>query len=148
MKLLLYADETNRAGLRLQRILEIFEMDVDIKVCRTTDSLAYALLGPDISYDETIAVLLAHSKKELQSLLSIRDLISDVRVIVVLPDRKDDTIKKGFRLYPRLVTYVDGDFVLVAAVLKKMIARIKSDKKHNGIFKEPGECSYGLQTRT
>ena len=123
-------------------------MDVDITVYRTIDSLAYGLLRPDISYDGTIAVLLAHSKKELQSLLSIRDLIADVRVIMVLPDREDDTIKKGFLLYPRLVTYVDGDFVLVAAVLKKMIARINSNKKYVGFLKGPGGCSDGMQTRT
>jgi len=127
MKLLLYAEETSRTGLQFQRMLEIFDMEIDIKVYRTIDSLACGLLQPDISYEGTIAVLLAHSKKELQSLLSIRDLITDVRVIMVLPDREDDTIKKGFLLYPRLVTYVDGDFVLVAAVLKKMIARINSN---------------------
>ncbi|MFC1811333.1 hypothetical protein ACFL03_01430 [Thermodesulfobacteriota bacterium] len=148
MKLLLYAEETNRAGLRLQRMLEIFEMGIDIKVYRTIDSLAHGLLQPDISYDGTIAVLLAHSKKELQSLLSIRDLITDVRVIMVLPDREDDTIKKGFLLYPRLVTYVDGDFVLIAAVLKKMIARINSNKKHVGFFEESGGCSDDMQTST
>ena len=63
MKFLLYADDTKRDGLRLQRMLEIFEMGIDIRVYRTIDSLACGLLQPDISYDGTIAVLLAHSKK-------------------------------------------------------------------------------------
>ena len=148
MKLLLYADDTKRDGLRLQRMLEIFEMGIDIRVYRTIDNLACGLLQPDISYDGTIAVLLAHSKKELQSLLSIRELITDVRSIMVLPDREDDTIRKGFLLYPRLVTYVDGDFVLVAAVLKNMIARTNRNKKHAGFFKESGGYSDDVQTGT
>jgi len=148
MKLLLYADDTNRDGFRLQRMLEIFEMEIDIRVYRTIDSLACGLLQPDISYDGTIAVLLAHSKNELQSLLSIRDLITDVRIIMVLPDREDDTIKKGFLMYPRLVTYVDGDFVPGRRSFEKKDGPINWEKKNAGFYKGSGGCSDDMHTRT
>ncbi|NVM57217.1 MAG: hypothetical protein HWN51_03755 [Desulfobacterales bacterium] len=69
-----------------------------------------------------IAVLLAASREELSDILSIRDLLTDIRVILVLPDRDDDTIAKGHTLRPRFFTYADSDFVEIAAVLSKMLA--------------------------
>ena len=122
MKLLLYARDSNGPGHRLQRMLEAFEMRTDIEIYRTVDSLAHGLIQPHINYDEAIAVLIPGNREDLRDLLSIRDMLVDVRVVLILPERKKEIISKGFLLYPRLVTYADGDLVMVAAVLKKMIS--------------------------
>jgi hypothetical protein len=43
-----------------------------------------------------------------------------MRIILVLPDRDDETVAMGHRLRPRMVSYNDGDYLDVAAVLIRM----------------------------
>lgn len=75
----------------------------------------------------TIAVFLAASKEELSELVSIRNLLADLRIILVLPDARDDTISKGHTLRPRFLTDVDSDFLDIVAVLGKMFSSADSD---------------------
>ena len=72
--------------------------------------------------DSAIAVLLPDNSIELEDLLAIQDLLERARIILILPDRNEDTIKKGFALFPRYLTYVDANFDWVAAVLHKMLS--------------------------
>jgi len=55
-------------------------------------------------------------------MLGIRDLLAETKIILLLPDRKRATVSKGHNLYPRFLTYMDGDFSDVAAVLQKMVS--------------------------
>jgi hypothetical protein len=68
---------------------------------------------------------LAVSGEDLQGLFSIRDLFDDIPMILILPDRKRDTISKGQKLYPRFATYMDGNFSDLALVLAKMLKKIE-----------------------
>ena len=45
-----------------------------------------------------------------------------LRIILVLPDRAPETIKIGYQLEPRFLSFVDKGFSEVKAVLKKMTA--------------------------
>ncbi|MBW2020216.1 MAG: hypothetical protein JRI58_08215 [Deltaproteobacteria bacterium] len=119
MNLLLYATITDGAGARLQRVVEGLVPREKTKICRTIESLTRRLRQP--SHDLSIAVLLATNQKELFDLLSLRDLFADIRIILVLPDKKRDTIAKGHSLQPRFLTYADSNFAAVAAVLSKML---------------------------
>ena len=49
-----------------------------------------------------------------------------LRLILILPDREKGTISKGHLFRPRYLTYADGDFLDVAAVLAKMIDHARS----------------------
>ena len=64
---------------------------------------------------------LATTKEELSGILSVRELLVDVRIILVLPDQDKDSIKKGHTMWPRFLTYASSDFSDAAAVLRKMI---------------------------
>ena len=77
-----------------------------------------------------IAVILATNKQELEEFVSLRELLDGLSIILILPDRRNETISRGHCLYPRFVTYVDSDFKDVAAVLEKMI-RNASDKDYS-----------------
>lgn len=120
MNLIFYGTETDEPGKRLQRVLEAVVPEKKREICRTIEGLCQRLRRPVDDLD--IAVLLAASREELSDILSIRDLLTDIRVILVLPDRADDTIAKGHTLRPRFFTYADSDFVEIAAVLSKMLA--------------------------
>ena len=125
MNLLFYARVTDDIENRLQRMIEGLVPKDDTEIYRTIDSFANRLRQP--RYNLAVAVLLAASRQDLLDLLSIRDLLDGIRIILVLPDREDGTIAKGHRLYPRFLTYADSDFLDVAAVLSKMLQNSHPD---------------------
>ena len=118
-KLLFYANGSNGAGKRLQKVVEELVPKDRLEICRTIESFSGRLCRPGCR--DAIAVLLAASAKELVDFLFIRDLLSDVRIILIVPDRDDATISRGHKLYPRFLSYMDTDFNDVASVLGKML---------------------------
>ena len=119
MKLLLYAPDKCRSGKRLQKVIEALVSEEDREIYRTIDSLTSGLRQP--RHDPPVAVLLAASREDLSDILSLRDLLGDVRIMLALPDREQDTIAKGHTLRPRFVTHADSNFVEMAAVLRKVL---------------------------
>jgi hypothetical protein len=99
----------------------------EIEIYQTINSLSRRLRQP--RYDLAVAVLLASSKQDLLELLSIRHLLDDLRVILLLPDREKDTIAKGHTLRPRFLTYADSDLLDVAVVLSKMLRNSHPDNR-------------------
>ena len=91
----------------------------DTEIYGSVDKLAQRLRRP--SYHIGIAVLLISGREELWDVLSIRHLLDNVKVILILPDRKNETIELGHKLRPRFLSYADSDLKDVAAVLKKML---------------------------
>jgi len=121
MEVFFYAKEKEGAGKRLQKVIEMLVPKRKTVIFRTTSGLARRLKRPRSANDRTVGVLLAASRKDLQDILSIGELLGDVRIIIVLPDREEETIAKGHILRPRFTTYTDSDFEDIAAVLKKML---------------------------
>jgi hypothetical protein len=126
MKLLLFMSGTDEVGERLQRIVEAAVPKTDVEICRTIDRLSYVLRR--YSTEIAIAILSASSANELLDFLSIGDLLEDMRIILVLPDRDNNTIANAHILRPRFLTYVDSDFAEVIAVLKKMLGNYDPNK--------------------
>ena len=131
MDILVYAKTTEGAGLRIQRLIETLVPREEIEIYETIDSLSCRLHQPIFHLD--IAVLLATTKEELEDILSLRDLLSDVRNILVLPDRKEETNAQGHMLRPRFITYADGNFIELAAVLTKVLehTNLRKEEKDN-----------------
>lgn len=119
MNVLLSTTVMEGPGAQLQRVVEELVPKEKIEICRTIDSLTRRLRRP--RYNLALAVLLAANREDLLDLLSIRDLLDGIRIILLLPDRDMDTIAKGHTLRPRFLTYADSDFLDVAAVLRKML---------------------------
>lgn len=120
MKVVLCLTEsTNGAAGHLERIINDVVPGDDLLVCRSSKDLSQRLRSLGEKYE--IAVLVAANTRELEEFVSLEDLLENLRVIFILPDRKKATISKGHKLRPRFLTYMDGDFMDVAAVLKKML---------------------------
>ncbi len=128
MGLLFYATDTKRTGKPLWDLHQELAAEYQGEFFQTTNSLSQQLCQP--KGDLTIAVLLVSTQEELLDILSIRDLLDRVRVIIILPDRNEDTISKGHTLFPRFLTHVDSDFSWVTAVLKKMLSNNHDGKKN------------------
>ncbi len=71
----------------------------------------------------SIVVLLAATREDLVALQSIKHLLEDTRILLVLPDADAQTVRMAHELTPRFLTYRDGDFSDLSAVLRKMTGR-------------------------
>jgi hypothetical protein len=122
MSLLFYATDTKGTGKSLWNLYEELASEDQTKFFHTIDSLSQELRRS--KWDLSIAVLLAGTQTELMEILSIRHLLDRIRIILILPDREKETISRGHKLYPRFLSYADGNFKDVAAVLAKMLERM------------------------
>ncbi|MDY6854982.1 MAG: hypothetical protein SWO11_09815 [Thermodesulfobacteriota bacterium] len=119
MNLLFYTTEKEETGERLQKVIDTIVPKGKGETHRTIKSLTQRLRKP--RYDSIIAVLMASTREDLYDLLSIRDLLRGISIILILPDRNADTISKGHILRPRFLTYKDSNFGEITAVLGKML---------------------------
>ena len=121
MNVVCYLDDHHESGSRLAALVQTYGSKAQVTICRTRDELTQRLLQP--TQDIRAAVLLACDHQHLGLLLSLRDMLSNCRTILVLPDRDPSTVAQGHTLRPRLLTYMDADFVpLIEAVLGRIQA--------------------------
>jgi hypothetical protein len=117
-------------GERLLRIIEIVVLKTDIKIISNIDALSRALCQTRCS--AAIAILLASSGKDLLDILSLKDLLLDHKIILVLPNSDPDTVSKGHILRPRFMSNCHGNVQEVAVVLKRMIDNLDINKECHG----------------
>ncbi|MGA3207703.1 MAG: hypothetical protein ABSE05_07750 [Syntrophales bacterium] len=127
--IIFFSTSCGAAEERLLQIIETMVSEKDIRIYRTIGSFSRGLRQPQ--NDTDIAILLVSSKVELNhlNLISLWNLLSDMKTIVILPDSNPDTVAKGHILRPRFLSYCDGDFQDVAAVLSRMIENSETDEK-------------------
>lgn len=68
----------------------------------------------------SVAVLSAPNRGELQKMQLFRKLLTEIYVILVLPDRGKGTIALAHRLLPRFLSQKDSDFADLKVVLNRM----------------------------
>jgi hypothetical protein len=89
------------------------------ELCRTVGELSERLRKPHSNV--RVAVLFTLSREEIVEVLSLGDLMADVKSILILPDDDRDTLMKAHTLRPRYVTCADCDPIDIVTVFKKMI---------------------------
>lgn len=124
MNLLFYATKRDRAAERLQRVIQEVASQDKLEIYRTFGSLSQRLHQPGNGLN--IAVLAPTGRGELGEILSLREPFSDIRIILILPDRERETISNAHKLLPRFLSYADRDFEQVKAVLNKMLESMRS----------------------
>jgi len=130
MNLVIYANAKNGTAERLHRAIELMVPVEQVTTFMTIDSLERKLRQP--AHGLSIAVLLAASRQDLLELHAIKDLLDDIRIILILPDGESETTALGHKLSPRFISYINGNFDDVGAVLRKMVAYMKSNNFEYG----------------
>ena len=119
MNLIIYNKSADSDSARLQLIFEPLVSRDRIEISRSVKTLRQRILKTSIR--DGIVILIARERNDLTELLPIIDLFRRVRIILLLPDRKPETIKIGYQLEPRFMSFIDRGFEEVRAVLAKMI---------------------------
>jgi hypothetical protein len=118
MIVLLYTSHWEEPAERLQRLIQSSFPVEGIEIYRTLSSFLHRLQNPpDLPF---VVVLLAGERNELLDFRSIDHLLGGTRLILVLPDQAEETLRTAHRLRPRYLTYADSDFSDLAQVIKKM----------------------------
>ena len=125
MSVIYYNSMNNNAGNRLQKILEAANSEKKIERCRSIEELSIRLRQSNL--ENNIAILVINAKEEIYQICSIKKLSNNIRIILILPDRSNEIISLGFKLYPRFISYIDNDFKDVADVLKRMMLAEKNE---------------------
>jgi len=69
---------------------------------------------------DSIAVLSASNREELQRMQLLRELLTEIYVILVIPDRKKNTLELAHLLLPRFLSQKKDNFIDLGKVLNKM----------------------------
>lgn len=135
MNFFIYSSKSKGVTNRLLWQVESYMQGNATETFNSVAHLSRRLCRPHVRRGETIGVLFAADRQDLANLLSIQDLLDDVRIILVLPDDKKETVSAGHRLRPRYISYAGGNFEDVAAVLNKMMQRslMNKDSKQQGV---------------
>jgi len=67
-----------------------------------------------------ICVVVAGKKQDLLDLFSVQELLKNSKLILIMPDNSNDIIEIGHAFYPRFLDSINGNYLNIAAVLKKM----------------------------
>jgi hypothetical protein len=119
MKLICYANPDDEAGQRVRDVVHGLVPKSNTEVCLSAENLSRRLRQPGNGF--SLAVLLTTSQNALSEILSLSDLLHDLRIILILPDRQKDTVARALTLRPRFLTFSDSDFTELSAVLGKML---------------------------
>jgi len=109
----------SRLKERFRSLLEITVPDKQVEIYSKFEQLSQGLR--ETGSTVRVAVLFIVNQTELSRILSLGDLLTDVKIVLILADDDADTMAKVHRLRPRYVTWTDCDIDDLATVFKRMI---------------------------
>lgn len=118
-EVVMWAKPASDSCWRLQQAMQEAIPHIGLEMVNTIEMLSERLKYPAKSGQVT--VLLACTDNELDEALTINGLLKETRLILIVPNSSRDIVAKGHLLGPRYLSYADGDFKDVAAVLAKMV---------------------------
>lgn len=128
MQLLFYSSRNDRNNKRLEAAVHEVIPESQIERFKTLDDFRKRL-GMPVEPD-SVAVLSASNQEELQQMQFLRNLLTEIYVVLVIPDQKDSTIRLAHLLLPRFLNQKDSNFTNLKIVINKMY--LNSQHSHNG----------------
>jgi hypothetical protein len=113
-----YRKRNGSKETELQDAIEDTLQGYKIEVCETVNDLLMKLRS--MGRDRMIVVLMVSDENDIKDILTIKPLLDDVRIVLILPDAGDDMVAMGHKIHPRFLSFLDGNFQEVAAVLEKI----------------------------
>jgi len=127
MQLLFYSSGDDQNEKRLEAAVHKVIPESKIELFKRLDDFRERLRMP--TEPDSIAVLSASNREELQRMQLLRGLLTEIYVILVIPDRKKSTIELAHLLLPRFLSQKESDYTDLKIVLNKMY--INSQYSHD-----------------
>jgi len=124
MKVLFFNRLFNEMGDTFNRIIEEAVPAVAREIFVSFDSFHKRLTYPFGGTDDIIVLYIAEDLDSLIDLISIRYLLFNIKLILIVPDDSRETVGIGHELHPRFLASLDDDFSLVVSVLKNMMEQM------------------------
>ena len=119
MKCIFYEKKSGIIAGQIIGLLKASAIENNTELYHTIRTLSQRLTRPIDGL--AIMVLIAGDRKDLLNILAMQKLFGVIKIIIILPDREDESVKIGYKLQPRFLTYVNGDISEVHGVLRKML---------------------------
>ena len=117
--LLVYAKTRTGIARAMQQRLNGRSIRACLETYSNLEELLHRLHQPRLNLK--IGVLSIGSARELEELVSIRELLADMRLVVVLPDNHPQTLSRVHALSPRFITFADAGMASLVSVVEKMM---------------------------
>lgn len=124
MQIFLCSSKIEGKGKEIQGMMEELLLTDQLDVLRSVDSLSQKLQKP--WEKKPIVIILVYKKDELLDLISIREQLHQMRLILVLPDAEKGTISLAHRLRPNYLTYIYSNPKELKVVLQRMLEKDNS----------------------
>jgi hypothetical protein len=119
--ILFYAAEKNHVVETIEQLVTEQLPNRPLIHCRSLSVLEQRLRRPRV--DIEVILISISDAIEMRQLNAMRQLLIDLRVVIVLPSRDPDIIAWAHKLLPRFIAYADSGFEQVGAVLEKMLGK-------------------------
>ena len=118
MQLLYYSSGDGQNHKRLETAVQTAIPESQIESFKSLEDFGERLRLP--IEPDSIAVLSALDREELLRMQRFRSLLTEIFVVLVVPDREDGTIRLAHLLLPRFLSQQEDTFVDLAKVLAKI----------------------------
>ena len=118
MQLLFYSTGDDQNKKRLEAAVHKVIPESKIELFKRLDDFRERFRRP--IEPDSIAVLSASNREELQQMQPLRRLLTEIYVVLVIPDRKHSTIRLAHLLLPRFLSQKESDFTDFKMVLNKI----------------------------
>jgi hypothetical protein len=126
MKVLFYAKGIKDKNGIINSFIEsgLSESGVNFEIHESINSISRKLSIP--KNEMTIVILVAETIDELMQFGSLKNLLSDISLILILPDRDEKTLMESHQFYPRFISYIDSNYNDLIAYIRNLIQLTKS----------------------
>ena len=118
MQLLFYSSRDDQTKKRLEAAVHKVIPESKIEFFKRLDDFRERLRMP--IEPDSIVVLSASNREELQQMQVLRELLTEIYVVLVIPDRKKSTNNLAHLLLPRFLSQKKDNFIDLSKVLNKM----------------------------
>jgi hypothetical protein len=127
MQLLLYSSKQDKNESRLAEAIQAATPGKSIERFSSLADLRERLRS--IVEPASIVVLVAADREELQDMQAFRDMLTEIYVILVIPDWQESTVKLAYILKPRFLSVIEDDFLDLSQIVAKI-----TRTSHNPLF--------------
>jgi len=116
MNLFIYMSTPGDKGDELLKAVAPYVSRGSLDVFSDLRSFALRVRRPKDSF--SIALIWNPSKEDLREIARMRDFLTGVRTLLVLPDQETETIALAHKIFPNYITYIDEGVSEVVSVLE------------------------------